>query len=406
MRDAGGATRWRMLALLAVWLGTFLHVRVGLRHASLWVEDGSVLLQRSYQEFSLADWVTPYAGYASLVPSALASLLCRLPATWIPCAFVMAAWTFSVVTYTELLSRRWQELAPMWLRLVAAMALAWAPFGNWALSSLLINVQWSALFWLLLLVVPAAAARRHVTWGTCALAVVLAWSHPLSCVVLAGSGFRSRRLCACLAVAIVGYVLFAVHRSGAMDFGHAFRTIVPYVACRVLFEGAFGLPAKLWLLEHGAVGALWLGAASVCAVLVWGVYRAWSSMPGVRQRAVVALLITSVLLPAASLVSRGDLVTWDEPWGQRYAYAARGCVLLVMLLSFGTFVRPRVLIVLLAAWIALQWPMQRKLRRIGPEPSTGAFLDHLATEERRLGDRRPIDAHLERGDWPIHITPK
>jgi len=64
-------------------------------------------------------------------------------------------------------------------------------------------------------------------------------------------------------------------------------------------------------------------------------------------------------------------------------------------------------LVLLVVWgLAIWWGNHDFYRLQRPSPELRPFLQRLESEERRLGDRRLVEAHLVRGEWSIHITPK
>jgi len=73
-------------------------------------EDGTVLFQRYYQEVSIAAVFGMWSGYVSVVPNLLACLECRLPALYVPYAFVITEGVVIVLAVTRLRNRRALDL--------------------------------------------------------------------------------------------------------------------------------------------------------------------------------------------------------------------------------------------------------------------------------------------------------
>lgn len=408
--DAGcwGRDGWVRFAIL---LGFLFHGWSGVSHGSLPVEDGNLLFQRSYQQFAVADWSAEYAGYVAFLPNVLASLLCRLPTLWIPHAFALAAVLCNTAAACSLLHRGWEPVAPRRTRCLAALALAWLPLGNAWLSGLLNYSQWPMLLWLFVLLARPLPARGVAAFVEGVLIAALTWSHPLSMLLLPLSVWRlwRRDRTAAAAVHLVAALcyLWCFYPGGnELHLHQLLRQAGPYPFVRIVFESCCGTPAKLWLLDHDLKWLLFGLGFAMALPIAWSVRRAWPVWsPEARRFGLVAVGFAGATV-AAALLTRAP-TNADEALGQRYAWIARVCLVLVVVfaleprLGFG-----RVLSGLVLLGLVVGVANRRLYRAECRSPEYTTFLQHLADEEHRLGDRRLVDAHLPRGDWPIDITPK
>jgi len=410
--DPRELARWRWSGLAIVVAGAAFHARKALLGAALPCEDGSILFARFYQEIAVGDWFAPIGGYVSFLPHVLASVLCRLPVESIPYAFAAGTALVSVLAWSEFLHPAWEAVAPARVRVVAVAAVAWLPLGKWALSTMVVYSQWHMLLWLFLLLLrPGIRSVRELVWQ-CPFVVALAFSHPLSTVLLPLALVRlvrrtgSHCLSLVLSLSVIAYFVWGREPGGSMFWGHAVLETMPHLLVRVGFECWFGTPAKVALCASGWDALVYFGGTVVALASWWLWRRARDDWSSATCSFVAAACYFAVAVVASSLLARGPSISALALPGQRYAIVARCCFVLCTVLAFAAVVRLRWVVLWLVAMLAVHLPTHRLLRLAPPDEGVRSFLAHLAAEEQRLGDRRAIRAELLRPDWPILIVPR
>lgn len=400
--------RWRRaLVIVAVVAGALVQARGSFRHAPLHCEDGSILFARSYQEFAFADWWASYNGYVTLLPNAVASLVCRLPVVWIPHAFVMVAALLAAAPALTFLHRGFTPVASWATRSRIALALAWLPLGNHALAGMLSYSLVTVFGWLVLLVLRPGAVRWPAALGEAAVVFALAWSHPLACLLVPVSLVRLARRqrvpahAACL-VGVATFALFGRNGESELHPVQAVTDTLPVVLVRVVFETFCGDGAKVWLWQRG-LGWLAIVVGGLAILLVaLGCRRGWPRWPPAIRTFVLWGAGLAVAMVGAALLVRGA-PTAAESWSQRYVLVPRLLFVAIAMLAgeacLGAW-RTAGLTLAVGAGLAVG---NRDLYRV-PSSELSAFVVHLADEERRLGSRRTISAELLRGDWSIRIV--
>jgi hypothetical protein len=398
----------RWLPWLGIMAGALMHARKALG-GGLFAEDGAVLFARHWQQLDLARCFEPYNGYASLLPNVVAALLCRLPTEWIPLAMQLAAVAIGIAACGLLLHPGFERVAAARVRAVAAVALAWAPYGTFATSTVLMYCNvWALLAALLLALLPPARSRAALVMRALA-AALCAWTHPLSGAFavlpwLSPPGERSRSVGIALALGASTWLLWGRGGATTLHPAHAVATWAPFVLARVGFETVFGTGAKAWLLGLDApASVLALGALALAAV-TWAARRVWTRQSAAWRRFVVALVLAIGATTFGALLARGGEVDWRDTWGERYPFVARLALLLVAVTALGTRIAVRHLVVGLVVVLGAQLLVHREWRRSFGHRGEHAFVATLAAAELRLGDRRLVAARLERDRFPIVIV--
>ncbi|HEX6813039.1 MAG TPA: hypothetical protein VF384_15550 [Planctomycetota bacterium] len=410
-RRALSAKQWRLAGYGLCAAGTLVWAWRGIHHAALPYEDGSCLFQRYYQELSPSSWLDTYAGYASVLPNVLGSLICRLPVPWIPCAMALTAWLLMFVAVTRFLRPGFGAVAPVRVRAVACASLACLPIGEGGMSTMVMTSQFSLLLWLYLVVLYPRPGTGMKRWIECTLVALLTWSHPLSVLALPLSLLRlrdprARAMAATQVLAAAGYLLSG-REAGTELLWHQLATgALPFLLVRVGFDPLFGSATKAWLWEADHAWLTFVVGAGVLTLLVLACRAAWPRWHRQTRGFLLAFAWLALANSAAALLTRRVDFTGNM-WGHRYVWiACVGLVFAVVLAARSRWSLARIGIGLAVwvAWLSCADRYRYRVPRVAPE--FRAFVSQLVTEEQRLGGRRAVSARLHREDWPIEITPR
>jgi hypothetical protein len=274
--------------------------------------------------------------------------------------------------------------------------------------------QANLLVWLCLVLARPAGCeppRLHRAILEALLVFTLTWSHPLAIVALPLAArwlWQRERLPVAWAylLAVVTYQLLPRSGTPVLHVQQLIDEVLPFLLVRVVFEVVCGTAAKEWLFERQLGWVAIGGGALLTTGLVCCLRGVWPTWSLHARRLAVLVPTPGVLLVAASLLLRAPLTT-EDPWNQRYLLLARCGLVVVAVLTLERLLGWRRLGALLVALAMINGTTNRRFYRVArPSHEFRQWIEHLAAEEQRLGDRRLIEAHLERGDWPIHITPK
>jgi hypothetical protein len=407
---APGDRWWRGVASVLAALGVLWWTHTALAAAMLPYEDGTWLFARHFQEVRPSMWFDTWAGYVSVLPNVLASLLCLLPVPCVPHAFAATAVLLTWIALTCFLDPRFDSVAPVRLRASIVVAWAWLPLSDWIVATSLMYSLLPALLWLtLVLLRPAQPGRPSLC--ECAFVVIATWSQPLAFALMPISVSRlreraARPIAVTHLVAAVAY--WFLGRVGGEPLHWERLALFPaYTAARVGYETFATTASKAGLVEAGrawvvlAVGGVVLLAVVVGASLAW---RRWSATTRRFVLGLAWLFVTSIV---AMLLLRDE--GWEELWTHRYPLPARLALVAVGFLAAGGFMRrPWLLlaIVPIVVWIA------RCDYRFSTEdrtPEFAAFLQDVAEQERASGGRQSLDVRFERRDdprWSIQLRPR
>ena len=406
---------WRFGAWASLLLGVAIVGRAWLFAPVLPFEDGTLLFARSYAEPRLSDWVCEYAGYVPVGSNVSAWLCCRLPTPWIPFAFTLCAMTLHAMAAASVLHPAWRPLGPFWLRFAIAGVAAWLPLGSGLQPVTLSYVQWSMLWWLLVVLLRPCDASAGARWRQGLLVAGLVLWHPLAGALAPLLLWRSVRVgrgevVGCYVASVCVYWVLrqlVVTEAPGVDVGRL--ASVPWTwLVRVVLEAFAGYELRPWLVGHaGATGAAVVGGFVLCgaAWLVSRAVRGWA--PSVRAFVVGAVWIGLVAVTAAAL--RRDELDPDAYWPVRYYGIGRLGMLVVVLAALGRVASRRWL---LGALLALVGSVAlggsgRYLVHEGGYPAMRRFMDELQRQEGERGGRRWIRARLRKDSgWGILIRPR
>jgi len=381
------------------------------------LEDGAVFFAGHFAEWRLSALFEPYAGYLPVGTNLSAMLLCRLPTSWIPVAFVLASAVMLFGCAATLLRPAWQVVAPFGLRFLMALALVALPFGSNLEFTSIAYAQWPQLLWLFFLLLEPGGdeSPERRTWLLRrGWVVVLTITHPLAVILLplglVASVRNARRAdYYWFAVALVGYWLlglFLLEESVEVSFASLADHWLDALCFKVLVEGLVGVAGAEALVSWGVavwlpvVVSLVLGVATLC----WLAWSRWS--PAARLFAIACAWLLSASL-AASLATRPDWVD-SAQYAVRYAWLGRATLWCVLLLSLGALWRAWVALAVVGVFsVVLVFGNARLHWHPGQNIELRGFLQDLQEQEREAGNRRACRARLDRGGrMPIVIRPR
>jgi hypothetical protein len=392
-------------------VGTLAWAWRGLHYAALPYEDGSILLQRYYQELSPSSWLDTYAGYVSVLPNVLGSLVCRLPVQSIPRAMALTAWLLMFLAVTRFLRRGFGAVAPVRVRAVACASLACLPIGDAMMSTMLMTAQFSLLLWLYLVVLYPRPASGIGKWLDCVLVALLTWSHPLTVLALPLSLLRlreprARAMAATHVLAAASYLIWGRQPGTEFLWSQLWTQALPLLLVRVGFDPFFGSTTKAWLWEAAQAWLAFIAGATILTLLVLGCRAAWPRWHRPTRGFLLAFAGLVLANAAATLLTRrGDFAA--DMWGHRYVFIACAGLVFAVVLAARTrwsIARIGIGLAVWVAWLSCADRYRYRVPRVAPE--FRAFVSQLVAEEQRLGDRRGVSARLQRPDWPIEITPR
>lgn len=284
---------------------------------TIWAEDGSVFLADAVNRSFLDVVLTPYAGYAHLVPRLLAELASHLP-------LGLAAWVLSggsalVLASLAAFVYRVSACIEHWpLRLALASSLVLLPAAIVEALANAANLHWFlifAAFWALLWV-PRGTTGRFVA----ALVVTLAaLSDPLTLLLapvaiarfVALRGWRDHTVTIAWAVALAVQLTVVIESDSRTVAGADVVELAALYGARVVGINLVGLQfgERLWPTIGGVLP--WLGLGLVIAFTVYVLTR-----PNSRTMLPGALAITtSVLLFAVGHWVQGAEDVAVGVWG-------------------------------------------------------------------------------------------
>jgi len=175
---------WLGLVLLLVALN-LIRSPARLLLPTLRVEDGTHVFAYFYENRHISEIFRFKAGYLPLVANIIGYCSVRLPTRLVPYALTWFPLGLSIASFSILFSNEYGAWIPAQaVRGIACMLFALSPLANTNLRAHTDYSIWSTLFMLILLAahpLPERAWRRYLWFG---VINVLAWSHPLTIVVL------------------------------------------------------------------------------------------------------------------------------------------------------------------------------------------------------------------------------
>jgi hypothetical protein len=333
---APAALRLPVKALLAGAALVVLLIRGWSRvaHPTLWAEDGQVFLTDGYDHPVTALW-EPYRGYLHLVPRLIAALASRLPLTWLPTVYTLAAVATAVAIACLVLSDRMRRLLPRpWqpplaLAVLVLLPAADEPFGN--LANLIFHAG-LALLLLSLCDDPRSTPGRYAELAALAvLGLSGPFALPLAVTAFAARWWLLRTRHAATAAGVVfaaGVTQWLILLAGPrVDAAHLSADALPRFAGRNIaggwlfgdrWTGHWTAPMTVAVLAFGAAFALvawrWVALGPVLGVLatVTSALAAWGYFPVhpySGQRHVLLPLALIAVLTVAGL-SHGGWRRW------------------------------------------------------------------------------------------------
>lgn len=380
-------------------------------------EDGVVFFAQSYAEFDWSTVARPYAGYVPVGSNLQALLVCRLPTTWLPVAFVCSALVMAWGAAATLLRPTWRQVAPFRVRLLMAATLAWLPFGSYLEFTSLAYSQWPQLLWLFLLLgePEPAQPRRPIAVGLrLPLVAFLSLCNPLGPLLIpvavwACRGRHGRLDAVVFMVATAAYALIVLAwraEDVGIAIGAAVGDLAAALASSVLLEGFAGLDGARAVAATGTwcTALVALLMAALLAVLV---VKTWRGLPCHARQFIAACAWLALTTVGTSLVLRPGWIGAEEHV-VRYAWPARAAVWLVTTLTLATLWRARVAYGCVALLGIGLWLGNAGMHfHPGDDRGLGQFVEELAEAERQLGNRRLVRARWDGGGWvPIIIRPR
>ncbi|HKP89921.1 MAG TPA: hypothetical protein VJT75_08090 [Thermoleophilaceae bacterium] len=294
---------------------------------SLWTEDGKIFLTQSLSQSFLDTLATSYFGYLHTVPRLITNA-----ASWFPIEDMPLVMSLLTCLVVALLSVYVFEASGAWIaspviRVLLALAVAFAPVTARELSGTVSNVHWYliyASFWAVI------CPWRTRGWLAASTAVVVAsvLSDPLTAVLLplgvvAALAARDRRAWI-LPAAIVGglVVQLGLRDEGTTFFGGREWQLLPRIFAERVTSSVLAGDRYLEDLFGGRVGSpfAWASLAVVTLVLAAGLWR----LRGRRRWLVAIAAVLSVAFFLIPAFSRGTIHFFPtRPWllaSTRYIY--------------------------------------------------------------------------------------
>jgi hypothetical protein len=322
----GAARRWLIFAGMVLLFGALLFLRKpdALLNPQLWAEDGTVFLNQN-EEFGIAAWWHPYAGYLHLVPRLVAAVGARLDPCDLPAFYNLTCFIGTWAVAVSLLSRRVAVPGRFWL----ALAFVLVPHTGEVFFQLC-NVQWVlALFLVRQLLLEPAATRTQLVADSTVLALV-SFTGPF-CIVLwplfAWRTWRHRTQRATwvelgiVTVAAMAHVI--ANRIAPFDHPPANGGLDPLQIAAFVGQRISGV----LLLGWGGAATLGFGVrvGFGCALALTVVALVYGSRRSVVAPAIVVLVVAAGLLLGSTLI-RGGRGFYTEPqleMGDRYLFLPR-----------------------------------------------------------------------------------
>jgi hypothetical protein len=148
---------------------------------TIWAEDGTIFLTGAFPSGVWDALWSPYAGYAHLVPRALAEVAVLFPTPWAAAVMAIEAALLTALMALLVFHASSCHLQGLVRRLVAAAPVVGVPLAQGDLPNAVANLHWPALyvvFWMLLWIprgpvgVAVSAAALGLTAGSDVLVVV------------------------------------------------------------------------------------------------------------------------------------------------------------------------------------------------------------------------------------------
>jgi hypothetical protein len=406
---------WRLGAFALLLLGVALRGGAWLLDPVLPFEDGTLLFARSYAEPRLSDWLAPYAGYVPVGSNVAAWCACRLPTAVIPHAFVGLAMLLHTAAACSVLHPGWQLLGRFRLRLLLAAVVAWVPWSSVLVPTTLSYVQWTMLWWLVVVLLrPCGGTRMARLRHGLAVAMLVLW-HPLALTLaplLALPAVRRGRAAVLLGfvAALVGYWVLrqmVVTEVPAVQVERLALVPTTWLG-RVMLEAFAGYELRPWLLAQ--LGAWSVSAAGLLLAMGWlalvlRARRRWSAP--VQAFAVGVVWVGVVALAVAAM--RRDQFDPDGDGSVRYFALGRLGLQTLAILALGTLASWRWAaglgtLVLVVPWLG---GVARQAVPAGGAAAMRSFVTELQAQELRRGGRRWIRARLVQDNgWVILIRPR
>lgn len=433
LTPGGGGSRFALL-VLALALLSFLRQPGAYLSPILAFEDGRDVFAFYYNHPEPSGIFRFYNGYIALLPNLWGWLVMRGPVPWAPHLLALGPLLAASAAFAWFARPAFRRLVPSdRARLATTLVAAAAPLTNYLFLGNTMYSVWS----LLVLLALAALAPPATTPGRAVLAVagqgLLAWSHPLSALVVPVHGLLAvagRRLGAWpegtpVRLARVQHLAIAALALAYQGLGVDHESVQPppwletlrltwrFLVERVVFGTVFGDAAARALRRTDHEGWIVAAAAAVLAALVAGLWLARRRFGRFERFAGLYFLWMVVGLTALFVVSRApeeSILGSDRAF--RYFWTQR--VLFVVLLAAVVHrlleKRPRALAAGALALVVVALAQLNRDNRspYAVRPGQGAAVSELtreiARQESAKGGRTGISARLERGPWTLEIT--
>lgn len=308
----------------------------------IWAEDGTIFLHDAALA-PLGDTVlSPYAGYAHLVPRTVASFVELFPLERWPLGLAAVSAAIRAALAIFVWHATSGAIPNKWVRLVVSITVVTLPMGGYEVLNSIANLHWFLLF----ACVPALLWRPSSWIGVtlqCLVVLGAVLSDPLALlwspiVLLRMIALpRPRELAVCATFIISGVLQFftvlATNRPRAGDVGLV--DLVKAYTIRVAQTSFAGIDMTTWLWQTARTAGAILTVLAIGAVLVLGLRR-----PGPHRGLVVCAIAASVgiylisfglTIPMASMTSVNATAGGiDLTFAGRYAVVAG----LLLLLAF------------------------------------------------------------------------